>query len=719
MSRLRSALTVAGSLCVLSVCAPSLAGAYATKEPPPNPSAASGLPDGRVYELVSPANKHAYEAGAIAPFPGSSEIKLNISVASPDGNAVAFGASGPAAELDASGLNQTFVAEHTLDGWKSRSTTGRGVDQTEGASVLFQAPGLIDYSRDLSHLVYETYGPQVPGAPHQAFTNFYLTGPDPFEQPTWLLREGSGGVQSRVQLAGMSPDASVIYIAYEGKLLEQDSSRSGWGVYEYRNGKLGEAGLLPDGSMPPTGAQPAAAASLSGQVDSNNPASLDNQVSEDGMRLFFVAGGELYVHIIASDGSERSVLVSGSQMPGHVGEPAPAGVHLFENLTKNINRYEGILHSAPTYAYASPDGSQVFFESEDQLTIGAPSGSGQKVYVYDVDTGSLEYLSGVELGGIVTAAVDGSSFIFVNNAATPELERWVAGPNGGSVTSIVQLSVGGFVGPGRLVANDSALIFQASAPIADFNDAGTEQVYRYDIKADRLGCLSCPPAGVKPSGDTYLSPIDQYDDSFNQNLRENQVVNDARGVSSDGTRVFFDSPDPLVGRDTNGVRDTYEWENGTVFLISSGTSPLYSLFLDNSESGGDVFFTTSDELVQGDNDLGFDVYDARVPHPGDNPPPDAVPCEGDVCLGPPSIAELLGPPPSATFNGAGNIVEEASATSTKSTPKRLSRTQRLASALRTCRKHKLKVKRSACKKQARRQYGTAAAATKHKTGRGK
>jgi hypothetical protein len=115
----------------------------------------------------------------------------------------------------------------------------------------------------------------------------------------------------------------------------------------------------------------------------------------------------------------------------------------------------------------------------------------------------------------------------------------------------------------------------------------------------------------------------------------------------------------LVTSDTNGKRDVYEWENGSIFLISSGTSTAPSRYLDSSESGGDVFFETAAGLVPGDNDNLRDAYDARIPQAGDNPPPSAVPCQGDVCQGPPSVPQLLTPAASAVFNGLGNIPPEA------------------------------------------------------------
>lgn len=724
MNVVRSAVVVVCSSCAISLSMSASVGAYATIGPPPQPSSSSGLPDGRVYEEVSPANKHGYQAGAIGTNPETPAIVgVNGSVASPDGNAVSFSSAGPAAETDSSGLNLTFVAEKTLGGWVSRSTMARGMKLNERDSLFIQEPDWYDYSPDLSHLAYAVNGAQLAEAPADSAANFYLLGSDPLAEPTWLMHSIAGpsleGLSGGDELVGMTPDASVIYIAYGGKLLPQDASRSGWGVYEYhQDGSLTEATVLPDGSLPAGGGQPAAT-TTSAEYDygagENNPASFDNQLSEDGKRLFFVAGGQLYVHEILPDGSEHSVLVSASRAEGHVGEQAPNGVSLFANLTRKTiggTEVEKAVESAPTYAYASPDGSHVFFQSVDQLTDDAPNGTEEKVYDFDVDSESLEYLPSVTLGGIVTAAKDGSSFVFVNGSgSSPELDLWSAGPGGGTTRAIAVLPGGGFVGPGRMVEDGSVLVFQAQAPIAGFNNGGLEQIYRYDVNTNELDCLSCPPAGIKPSGNSYLSATDQYLTPFGGASGAEKPVNDVRGVSSDGSRVFFDSPDPLVSRDTDGQLDMYEWENGAVFLISSGTSSDYSLFLDNSESGGDAFFATNDELVEGDNDAGFDVYDARIPRPGDNPPPAAVPCSGDVCQGPPSVPNLLGAPPSATFNGVGNIVEEL-AIASKSTPKKaVSKKPSLSRQLRACRKLKSKRRRVSCERQARKKQGSAASLT--------
>ncbi|MGA2165312.1 MAG: hypothetical protein ABSH36_12690 [Solirubrobacteraceae bacterium] len=71
---LLAALIFTGVAGVFGVVLPATAGAYATPAPENIYSSAPGLPDGRVYEQVSPANKNSNEAGAedkreeVAPF---------------------------------------------------------------------------------------------------------------------------------------------------------------------------------------------------------------------------------------------------------------------------------------------------------------------------------------------------------------------------------------------------------------------------------------------------------------------------------------------------------------------------------------------------------------------------------------------------------------------------------------------------------------------------
>ncbi|MGC2373974.1 MAG: hypothetical protein WA484_08890 [Solirubrobacteraceae bacterium] len=501
---------------------------------------------------------------------------------------------------------------------------------------------------------------------------------------------------------GGTPDLSTAYFTYAGTLgLPEDAARAphstggaAWGFYEYRNGVLSEAGVLPDGSVNQYGAVPAAIAPEQGSTRGPVPDQFDNEVSSDGSRVFLVSPDprsslaspnhncslgctdeppQLYVRQSAPDGSQTTTLVSQSQLAGQLGQPAPDGPVALYGTPPTEGSYGGRYSS---YVFASSDGSHAFFASTDQLTESAPADSTVKEYDFDVNTGLLTYLPGVT-GSIAAVAGDGSSLVFENIASSPfELDRWVAGPGGGVVTPIVQLPEPErchwvCVGPAHISADGSVIVFETNSRIPGFNDGGFMQVFRYDAASNELACASCPPTGVAPSGNAVMSNLSyQGVSSSSGNDLKNGVV-DTRGMSSDGARIFFDTPDPLVPQDANGKvielggefykvgRDVYEWENGNVFLISSATSGKDSLYLDSSPNGDDVFFATDVGLVPGDTEGGFDVYDARSPHPGDNPPPSAVPCQGEVCQGPPSVPSLLGEPSSATFDGLGNVVQSS------------------------------------------------------------
>jgi hypothetical protein len=670
-------VVVAGLSCLL----PAAADAYTAVAPAPAFSAAPGLPDGREYVQVSPPNKGAFQAGALV-----QEGKANrgMAVASADGNAVAFTADGPIGE-SFSGLDQTFVAQRSNAGWGTRSALPR-IPVIEPFASTRDVPNWVEPSADLSRWVFADEGAYVPSPDDYCDANIYLAGPDPLVAPVWVGRPlidnpvVTSDCAAEVPVGG-SPDLGTLYFTYAGTLLPEDESRAPhvdhqstsedpWGFYEYRNGTLSEAGVLPDGSLDQFGAVPAAIWRGSNGKHLYSPDQLHNEISADGLRAFFVspdpvastvtdptgcaaagpcsgAPPELYVRETENT-NFKTILVSQSQLPGHVGQPAPDGPLAV-----------GGLEASSTFVQASPDGSQAFFASTDPLTSGAPNDTTVKEYDFNVDTGSLTYMPGV-VGPAVVSASNGSWLLFENTAGSPELDLWKSGPNGGTVTKVVQIPGVTLLTPVRVSANGSVIVFSTDAAIAGFNngDGGIKEIYRYDMPAAELSCVSCPPIGVLPTGDAVLSGVEEREEGGSPVSGFLNPAVDVRGISADGSRVFFDTPDPLVPQDTNGTQDVYEWENGTVFLISSGASPNPSVFLDNSESGSDVFFATSQGLVPSDTDGSYDVYDARIPHPGDNPPLSAVSCQGDVCQGPPRVPAPLGAPASVTFSGLGNFAPE-------------------------------------------------------------
>jgi hypothetical protein len=693
---------------VLDVVLPAGAGAYPTIAPPPLFSAAPGLPDGLVYEQVSPADKNGNEAGASTnPIYKGSRYAL----AAADGNSVLFEGTGGFGKTSAS-YSLYFVAQRSIGGWTTRSILPSAQQSVvELGGQLFVEPLYVDPSPDLSHVMFEAErGTFVPppsakcraGTLEEGERQLYLSGSEPELMTSWLDRpeiedpiESCGGkVGESGAPVGGTPDFSTVYFTFPGTLLPEDASRApnveggvngearqeAWGFYEDREGVLREAGVLPDGSLDPFGAVPAASG--------HGRTLVGNQVSADGSRAFFVspdpascpdAGGkndcevdppELYVR----ENGEKTLLVSRDTLlpaePDGLPAPAPApGV--FQMINPSLNKAK---HSGSSYVFASPDGSQAFFQSDDDLTKAAeeaPPGAEPKTYDFDVDTGSLTYLPGV-VGQIVVSNEDGSAIAFVDSGVSPaELDLWSAGPGGGSVTPITQLTgsppkeLAEYVPVARMSSNGSVVVFMSSMDLPGGFNSGTgfEQIYRYEAPTNTLSCVSCAPVGVTPTGSAEMANEQNTSDGEERLVAE-------RGISSDGSRIFFDTPDPLVPQDTDGVRDVYEWENGEVYLISSGKSSHNSYFLDNSENGDDVFFATTDGLVPGDTDGGYDVYDARAPQPGDNPPPAAVPCEGSVCQGPPRVSTPLAAPASATFSGLGNLAPEPAAVpATKPKPK--------------------------------------------------
>jgi hypothetical protein len=85
-----------------------------------------------------------------------------------------------------------------------------------------------------------------------------------------------------------------------------------------------------------------------------------------------------------------------------------------------------------------------------------------------------------------------------------------------------------------------------------------------------------------------------------------------RGSSEDGTRVFFQTTEPLVSADTDTSMDVYERSGGQTTLISTGPAggngPNSAAFLAASQDGSKVFFRTAEQLVAADTDSAQDIY---------------------------------------------------------------------------------------------------------------
>jgi hypothetical protein len=734
---------------VVGLFLPVRAVGYAEIGGRPNYPATYGLPDGRVYEqVVSTSELNGNGAGATTSSHDSGAFD-HYGLASPDGNAVAFEGTGPIGESPW-GASELFVASRHVQGtpgWSTRAALPRTLQPiTEVGGILGVKPTDYIFSSDLSHvLVGGIRGTLAPQLNESCRQQLYLAGSDPLVPATWLERPELGPGESAVENCesghagapvGGSPDFSTVYFTYPGTLLPADRPRlphagsgpsvEAWGFYEDREGTLREAGILPDGHLDEFGAVPAASG--------HGRAIVGNQVADEGTRAFFVSPDpascepkgqndcaadppELYARV----NGEETLLVSQETLAGAVGRPAPSGVLQIPNPAAQRNAeaaYDG------SYVFASPDGSQAFFQSGDDLTPAAaeaPPSSEPKTYDFHLNTGALTYLPGV-VGELVATDSNGSALAFVRpgaGGAPAELDLW-AGAGAGSVTAITPMpgspsSAGGtnvgahtpteYVSDAEMSHDGSVLVFVTATNLSSsFNSGGQEEVYRYDDAANTLVCISCAPPGVTPRGPASMSVLRASETYEGQEPVE--AVGQERGISSDGSRIFFDSPDPLVTRDVNTDspelpyseetlraqgRDVYEWENGSVYLISAGRSARDSYLLDSSENGDDVFFATAEAgLVPGDTDGGYDVYDARVPSPGEGTAAVGSLCEGSVCQGAVTQAPPPAPPASATFSGLGEIAPEPAQAHMKTVIKKMAT---------RCKKGYAKSKKGRCAKK--------------------
>jgi hypothetical protein len=79
-----------------------------------------------------------------------------------------------------------------------------------------------------------------------------------------------------------------------------------------------------------------------------------------------------------------------------------------------------------------------------------------------------------------------------------------------------------------------------------------------------------------------------------------------RGVSADGSRVFFETNEPLTTSDTDSYRDAYQRSNGVTTQLSlgpNGGNGAYDAHFDRaSADGSKAWFETREPLVSGDTD---------------------------------------------------------------------------------------------------------------------
>jgi tripartite motif-containing protein 71 len=222
-------------------------------------------------------------------------------------------------------------------------------------------------------------------------------------------------------------------------------------------------------------------------------------------------------------------------------------------------------------------------------------------------------------------------------------------------------------------SDGSFVTFWADGGLEDDDESpASGDIYGFDAEADRLIRLSAPRdsnvEGYLCRSETSTSPEQRcfadpgfIGDAFNaKDVQVTPLAGVAAEPDDPSARIaFFQSKARLLPGDVNDQYDVYEWRDGDLNLLSTGTSANGAYYGGNGASGKDVFIHTKDRLTWADVDAEMDVYDARVG--GGFPEPQFNPCDvlGDQCQGVPS------PPPggadqaagSAGIDGLGNVRE--------------------------------------------------------------
>jgi hypothetical protein len=615
-------LSVAGAICAaLLVCGATTARAQPSSGFVTNVTASgaqveqSQLPDDRAYELVSPTEKNGGDVGGESFF-AAGLLKGGAGESSVSGSAIEYNSFASFGDAQGAGLDSQYLSSRGPSGWSTRAIS----PPSGPASELTFSWRYHIFTPELTAGIVQWLAPALAvGAPPE-FENLYLV--HDLSTPAYrLLTPGAPLDQPseyQVTVIGASTDLShVVFEANDALVAGAQPNEKN--VYEWT-----EAGGLKLASVLPG---PGDVAAYEAEIiwGENKQHLVPSAVSSSGARIFWTeVAGNLFVR----ENGTTTVQLNESQRTPSQGD----GFAWFWTAT--------------------PDGSKVFFTDRTALTNNPENESDEadpqdlgSLYEYDFADGKLTDLSpdgngSPEVVGVVATSEDGTSVYFVAKeilaagATKGQDNLYLA--RGATIKFIAALGAGDesdwphdFQDQTALVTPDGEqLVFMSVEPLTGYDntDVNTGQpdseVFVYDAGDERLVCVSCNPSGEQPIGPSRLPAATE--------LRSHTP----RSISDNGERVFFDSDDALVAADTNGQQDVYEYENGTVHLISSATSGEASGFDDASANGDDVFFGTRAQLVPEDEDENADLYDARVGGSSPAALPSPEPCSGENCRGP-------------------------------------------------------------------------------------
>ncbi|HEY8808436.1 MAG TPA: hypothetical protein VIM28_00315 [Solirubrobacterales bacterium] len=671
-------------------------------------AASAALPDCRAYEMVSPVDKNG---GDITTHAEVEEVDTYVQ-ASPDGNSLTYSAlwASFAGEPNSFAVNQYLARRVDGEGWSSQGIhppVSGGHVPGFGGGAFGLLRDFMGFSADLcTAWLIDYQEPSLAADALQGHQNLYKrqncgSGAGSLETLTPAasfpeLPQSTEYVTNQ-SLAGVSEDSRHAILVANGRLTDDASTaKTDNGgpirqVYDHFGGANHLVSVLPGGVANPSPSM----------VGSGTEGGwLHDAVSGDGSHVYWTSTsqegskhGRIYLRVHPEQG-----IVAGECGKATKACTAPVSANITTPGT-------------PTDAFfwaAAADGSEALYGEGDEHN--------EDLYEFDLKKAEAEELPRLiahHVVGVVGAAEDLSRFYFVSTDAlegagqNSEGDEAVEGqanlyldqegatsfvgallpgdlgaPEPGAVSFVYSLVNSPFYRAARVTPDGARLVFQSRASLTGYDNTDSAggkpalEVFTYRA-GGALRCVSCNPSGARPGVGVFKKPYRSGYGNPEENVPAaawiptwEHLLHASNVVSADGERIFFNSFDALLPRDTNGAQDVYEWEvpgaggcredsadyfpdnGGCLYLISSGESSEGSEFWEASPDGKDVFLTTASSLLPQDPGS-VDIYDARIGG-GFPPPGQAAECEGEACQSPPGAPDDP-TPASAALQGAGNV----------------------------------------------------------------
>jgi hypothetical protein len=536
------------------------------------PLGEGGLPDGRVYEMASPAGEGHREdvyvpegmLGHIdsAFFSNFGPATEQLSRVAPDGEAVAYAGDPPVTGGNGAGGDSSGNEYVTR-----RSGNGVWSQVDMDASAFGQQ--YVAYSPGLSVGVLESFEQLTPDAPAglmDLYARSTLAGA-PLE-PLLTVEPCAGmGLGFAGGNAGSTAVPGFSHLLFEtgAGLSSTPAAPEGCAganeLYDEVDGRLYLVNVLPGGRVEPD-------ANFGRQVDgdaeheANHESDTSNVVSADGSRIFWSAVEPVLTQDTQTEERPKALYVRENDI--HAEEGGGECESSGEACTVQVDAAQpgcgSCAHGGGRFWTASADGSRVFFTDERRLTQDSTAEPGSPdLYEYDLEAPEEERLVDLSVGagrggyadvlGGVGVSEDGAYVYFVAagvlSAKNLEEKEPVQGqPNlyvrhGGVTSFIVTLSPGddhfedgatieysgdwqpapdhrtAQVTPdGHSVVFMSRLALTAYDNVLGVDEAPLTEVFVYDTDSGRLLCASCNPSGEAPVAPT---PAQYYSQSGDLN----------------------------------------------------------------------------------------------------------------------------------------------------------------------------------------------------------